>query len=408
MEGTGGTGTPREADTGFDRLLLAPDTVLEGLPDAVVAATRDGRIVFVNSLAEELFGYSQKELIGQPVERLWPERVRERYLRNMETYFATAHPLRFTSEAWGLRRDGTEFVGEMSWGILETTAGPLLLAIGRDVSARQAEEARLRGLAAISERALAGSNPADLAGDALELVRSTLPVPAAEIRLASGDVLARYGPATASALSIPIGNEGEMRLLCERALTEPELSAVRALANTLAGALARLRSEERMRHDALHDPLTGLANRVLLRDRLEHALARSAREGEPTGVAFVDLDHFKAVNDLHGHASGDALLAELARRMRAAVRPADTVARYGGDEFVVVCEGVDADGLRHLGQRLLDAVRQPVTLGGTRHQISASVGLALGLEDPDGLISAADDAVYGAKAKGGGIVELTD
>jgi len=407
MEGTGGTRTPGGGDEGFDQLLLPPEAILEGLPDAVVAASRDGRIVFVNSLAEELFGYAREELIGQPVDRIWPERVRERYRQNMEAYFASAHPLRFTSEAFGLRRDGTEFSGEMSWGILQTTAGPLLMAIGRDISARQAEEARLRGLAAIGERALAGANPADLAADAIELVRTTLPAQAVELRLHSGEVLARHGRAMSSALSVPVGTEGELRLLCARKLTDPEVSALRALANTLAEALARLRNEERMRHDALHDPLTGLANRVLLRDRLEHALARSAREGEPTGVAFVDLDHFKEVNDLHGHAAGDALLAELGRRMRAAVRPADTVARYGGDEFVVVCEGVDAEAMALLGRRLLDAVRQPLALGAARHRISASVGLALGVEDPDGLIAAADDAAYRAKAHGGGTVELS-
>ena len=89
----------------------------------MVAAKRDGRIVFVNALAEELFGYPREELLGRPVQTLWPARVRERYTRNMELYFATEHPLRFSIAAWGLRRDGSEFIGEMSWGILETTAG---------------------------------------------------------------------------------------------------------------------------------------------------------------------------------------------------------------------------------------------------------------------------------------------
>ena len=92
------------------------------------------------------------------------------------------------------------------------------------------------------------------------------------------------------------------------------MSFVRAVANTLATALARLRDEERMRHEALHDPLTGLANRTLLRDRLEHALARSGRDGGATGVVFVDLDNFKRVNDAYGHATGDAVLVELGKR----------------------------------------------------------------------------------------------
>ncbi len=81
-------------------LLLAPAAMLEGLPDAVVAAARDGGIVFANALAEELFGYPRSELIGRPVQTLWPERMRERYRRNMELYFATEHPLRFSTTAW--------------------------------------------------------------------------------------------------------------------------------------------------------------------------------------------------------------------------------------------------------------------------------------------------------------------
>ena len=157
--------------------------VLEGLPDATVAAGRDGRIVFANALAEGLFGYEHDELIGQPVQILWPERVRDRYTRNMELYFATEHPLRFTIRADGLRRDGTEFVGEMSWGIVETEAGPLLLAIGRDMTAHREAMARLQrqsrqvaAVAALGERALSGADVCDLAAEAVERMRETLPL----------------------------------------------------------------------------------------------------------------------------------------------------------------------------------------------------------------------------------------
>ena len=382
--------------------------VLEGLPDATVASARDGQIVFVNTLAEELFGSTSAELIGQHVSSLWPERVRERYTRNMDLYFATEHPLRFSTEAWGLRRDGTEFVGEMSWGIVETVAGPLLLAIGRDVSERRAAEMRLRAVAAMGERALAGADPADLAREAVELMRVTLPVAGAEVRLADGDVLAEDGSSTARPLRITVGAEDELVVWLDRDLSDDEMSFLRAIANTLATALARLRTEDRMRHEALHDPLTGLANRTLLRDRLEHALARSAREDALTGVLFIDLDAFKRVNDAHGHAAGDAVLVELGERLLTAVRPADTVARLGGDEFVVVCEEVDEAAALALGRRMEEAMREPVTVEGAETRLTASVGVALGREDPDGLLADADAAVYQAKAAGGGCVELFD
>src|SRR5215813_5254570 len=113
-EDEGQEGDVRE-NAGLEGLLVAPAailSILERLPDAVVAADRTGRIVFVNALAEELFGYPRDELLGQPVETLWPARVRERYVRNMHLYFATEHPLRFSIAAWGLRRDGSEFIGE--------------------------------------------------------------------------------------------------------------------------------------------------------------------------------------------------------------------------------------------------------------------------------------------------------
>jgi len=397
----------RAGDDALDELLLAPAGVLEGLPDAVVAASAAGTIVYVNHLAEELFGYPSHELVGRPVHVLWPERVRERYTTNMQLYFATEHPLRFSTEVWGLRRDGSEFMGEMSWGIVETPAGKLLLAIGRDVSERRAAEMRLRAVAAMGERALAGADPSDLANEAVELLRLTLPIERAAVVLASGDMLAEDGSGDRVDERLGIGNGDELVLACEQELADEELSFARAVANTLGTALARLRTEQQMRHEAVHDPLTGLANRTLLRDRLEHALARSQREEEhATGVLFVDLDNFKQINDAFGHAAGDAVLAELGRRLTAAVRPADTVARLGGDEFVVVCEEVDADAVLHLGDRLLTAIREPVKVGEVKHKLTASIGVALGRTDPDALLGDADAAVYQAKAAGRDRVEL--
>jgi diguanylate cyclase (GGDEF)-like protein/PAS domain S-box-containing protein len=389
-----------------DELLIAPAALLEGLPDAVVATGADGRISFMNGLAEELFGYTRDELLRKPVETLWPERLRERYTRNMRLYFATEHPLRFSTEVWGLRRDGSEFLGEMSWGIVATSAGPLLLAIGRDISEQRATEARLRALASMGERALVGASLAELAHDAVELIRSSLPIASVEVRLVDGTVLASAGPMTKVGLKLALGADDELLLAPERDFTDEEISFARTVASTLGMALARLREEERIRHDAFHDPLTGLANRILLRDRLEHALARSKRGGGATGVLFVDLDNFKDVNDEYGHAAGDAVLVELGQRLRMVMRPSDTVARLGGDEFVAVCEMVNEESVLALGRRLQKSIQLPMTIDGIHYNLSASIGIALGQADPDGLLGKADMAVYRAKAVGLGQIEF--
>jgi diguanylate cyclase (GGDEF)-like protein/PAS domain S-box-containing protein len=399
---------PPRRDTAETRRdgLPAPAELLEGLPDAVVVTGPDGRIWQVNSLAEELFGYPREELIGGPVQQLWSEHARERYTRNMELYFATEHSVRFSTEVWGRRRDGSEFIGEMSWGIVQTTDGPMLLAVGRDISRRRAAEARSRAIAALAERALAGAGVSELAEEAIDVMRTVLPLSGACVVLRDGSVPASYGSVREMGIRLPIGAVGEVMVAPERELDDDELDLVQSTANILATALARLRGEERMRHEAVHDALTGLANRTLLGDRLEHALARSKREGLQTAVLFVDLDHFKKINDTYGHAIGDIVLVEFANRLRTAVRPGDTVARFGGDEFVVVCEGIDEESAIVVAGRLQDAVRQPVFGGGARHRLSASIGIALGDGDADALIGRADTAVYLAKAAGGGHVEV--
>ena len=197
-----------------------------------------------------------------------------------------------------------------------------------------------------------------------------------------------------------------------RAFEPDEVEFLAAVANVVSGAVERHRVEEDIRHRALHDPLTGLPNRMLALDRLAGALARRRRDEGAVAVVLLDLDHFKLVNDSLGHDAGDALLTALAPRLQDAVRPSDTVARLGGDEFVVVCE--DLDGPRaavHVAERLVSAVRQPLVLGDTEHFASASIGIALAESadaDPQTLIRDADAAMYRAKERGRGRYELFD
>ncbi len=155
-------------------------------------------------------------------------------------------------------------------------------------------------------------------------------------------------------------------------------------------------------HQALHDPLTGLPNRLLLADRIGQALARSPRQSGHVTVLFLDVDLFKVVNDSLGHAAGDALLRELARRLTAVLRPGDTLARFGGDEFVIACENVPDDEVEPLAVRIAGAFDHPFLLEGRDVNVSVSIGIAVSRQDTDAetMIRDADAALYRAKAGG--------
>jgi diguanylate cyclase (GGDEF)-like protein len=174
----------------------------------------------------------------------------------------------------------------------------------------------------------------------------------------------------------------------------------------LAASVAHLAAWRLNEHQALHDPLTRLANRVLLGDQVERAVARRG----PLAVLFLDLNDFKAVNDRHGHASGDQLLVEVARRLAAAVRAGDTLARLGGDEFAVLLEDLrDHAEATQIAERLLQTLRAPIALAGTEVVVSASVGVALatdGRYGADDLLRNADMAMYVAKGHRTGRYEV--
>jgi diguanylate cyclase (GGDEF)-like protein len=193
--------------------------------------------------------------------------------------------------------------------------------------------------------------------------------------------------------------------------TQGDVNFMQAIANVLANAIERRQTEERTQHEALHDPLTGLPNRNLFLDRLQHALSVTARRQTAIAVLFLDLDQFKLVNDSLGHAAGDELLAAVAPRIEQALRPGDTVARFGGDEFAVLAEDVGNErGATRIAERIAEELSRPFILREREHFVSASVGISIGdgTEAPEALIRDADSALYRAKDHGRGGYEIFD
>jgi diguanylate cyclase (GGDEF)-like protein/PAS domain S-box-containing protein len=174
---------------------------------------------------------------------------------------------------------------------------------------------------------------------------------------------------------------------------------------------ARRRFEEELTHKALHDHLTGLANRALFLDRLRHALVGLRRRSGEMAILFVDLDRFKLVNDGLGHTAGDEVIREAARRLSAASRAEDTVARFGGDEFTILCENAGEQDAFLIAQRVLAAFARPFTHEGHEFHLDASIGIRvndLASADADSLLRDADVALYAAKEHGGGRFEVFD
>jgi diguanylate cyclase (GGDEF)-like protein len=196
-----------------------------------------------------------------------------------------------------------------------------------------------------------------------------------------------------------------------RRFTQADVNFMQAIANVLANAIERRRTEEQTQYEALHDSLTGLPNRNLFLDRLQHALSVAARHQTTIAVLFLDLDQFKLVNDSMGHAAGDELLAAVAPRIEQSLRPGDTVARFGGDEFALLVEDVgDGRGATRIAERIAEALARPFIVRDREHFVTASIGISIGTgaEEPEALIRDADAALYRAKDHGRGGYEIFD
>lgn len=236
--------------------------------------------------------------------------------------------------------------------------------------------------------------PLDAARTEATVLRETLPVSAED--LGDAQTVSRPGPALLN-LDQEIGRAADRALwvgpLALLAVAATAIAMIWRTAGTATTAQTRT------------DPLTGVATRPVLHDRLRHAVANAERNASQVALLFVDFDDFKRLNDDHDHDAGDRVLIEIADRLQAAARRTDLVVRWGGDEFVLLLENLDdSEGAAIAADKLLAAVREPISLGGVRVSTTASIGLAMYPEasrDPVDLIRMADAAMYAAKAAGG-------
>jgi diguanylate cyclase (GGDEF)-like protein/PAS domain S-box-containing protein len=269
-----------------------------------------------------------------------------------------------------------------------------LVAMSRDVLALLDPPAVCRAVSPSCEHLL-GRTPEELAGlDALSLVH---PADLGDVRASVQQLL--DGGRPLSLRFRMVHRDGSA--VWVHAYGAPPEPGGATYGVVLRDVTERMEFEELMHEAALHDPVTGLANRRMLDDALAAAVARSERSHQPLAALFTDLDRFKELNDTYGHATGDEVLRVVGRRLRGVTRAGDLVARYGGDEFVTIVLDAQPPVVARAADRIRAAVRRTITSGGHLHRVTASVGVAVWREGmtADELLVEADRAMYAEKRR---------
>jgi diguanylate cyclase (GGDEF)-like protein/PAS domain S-box-containing protein len=406
-------------------------------PDAMLVTDRSGRIVAANRQAEVLFGWSEEELCSMLVEALMPERFRRSHPEKRERYHAAPETRKMGSGPGfvACRRDGSEFPAEIGLSPLNQNRPDLVLVAIRDVSARRSVEERLFQERERAQVTLASIADAVITTDQAGVIDYLNP--AAE-RLTGWAANAAVGQPLDLVLPLVSEISGESvespALLCLREghVNPDEQVSLRRRAGALlpvaynvapisdlrgrtAGIVVVFRDVEeqrrlarRLSHEATHDGLTGLVNRAEFERRLAQAVER-AGGGIPATLCYMDLDHFKSVNDRWGHIAGDEVLRQVATVVTGLTRQRDTVARLGGDEFAALLESCAIEEGVRIGRKIqAGVVNHRFTWNMRSFHLGISVG-AVELDsesDPAALLLAADGACYASKAGGGLTVEV--
>ncbi|UVL15436.1 diguanylate cyclase [Pseudomonas atacamensis] len=425
------------------------------LLDAVCAVDKQGRFVFVSAACERIFGYTPDELIGRSMIELVHPADRQRTLAAAGEIMGGDPKHNFENRY--LRKDGS--VAHISWSARWSEVDQLRIAVARDITERKQAESRQAALYAISEAAHAAEDLLALFKRVHLLIGEWLPALNFSVALYDehcaqlnfpyhvddhelqpeqpGTVIGRLcaqvirsgqpmllTPDSADAtpdfaalvaeqnapcwLGVPLSSKnGTIGALIVKSLaggeryTEQDKELLQYVCAQVATAIERQQLHARLKRMAQYDQLTQLPNRELLRDRLRAALADARTGHGRIALLYVDLDRFKQVNDTHGHAVGDMLLQTVANRLKGCVRETDTVARIGGDEFVVLLHSVHTAGdPDSVAGKIRQVLAQPMRLDGHDLRIESSIGVARFPEhgeEEQQLFRHADQAMYAAK-----------
>ncbi|MCX4187703.1 GGDEF domain-containing protein [Methylophaga sp. OBS4] len=418
------------------------------LLDAICVVDKEGRFMFVSAGAERIFGYTPAEMIGQPmIEMVHPD-DRQKTLQTVEEIMAGVLKVDFENRY--LRKDGK--VVHLLWSARWSEADKMRVAVARDISKSKRAEAMQVALFDISEAAHTEESLLSLYQRIHQIVADLMPAKQFAIALyepKSGTVSFPYKTLEsttdaamqqfdATALCADVIHNGKTRLIPgaasvdsspnwlgvplksqngiigalmvqtyepDQLYTFNDQELLEFVSTQIAAAIERKLMLDRLQHLALYDQLTGLPNRELFHDRVQQALARARRQQQQLALFYLDLDKFKQVNDTLGHAVGDKLLQEAARRISLCVRESDTVVRFGGDEFVILLDRIAKQQTALVvAEKIRTELSQPFELDGNVIDMSASIGIALFPANGDSeqqLLLYADEAMYFAKRRGG-------
>lgn len=404
--------------------------VLDASHEIIAFLHADGRVRSINRAIEAVLGYPPDAVVGQIFsEYIHPDDL-DTTAKAIRTATTGGQVLGFQTRYTCM--DGT--LAYIEWNARYIPEEEAVLCIGRDVTQRrQAEEAlrhqerlyrvvvdhssdllglygadrKILYLSPSSEAGLGYTNSEAVAADPLQIAH---PDDAPAVLEAFESALqGKASTATYRARS----KSGEYLWLevANNPIFDDQGNVVQVLCSG-RDLGSRQRMQEQLTYQAFHDPLTGLPNRALFMDRLNHALARGVRSHQPVAVMFLDLDNFKLVNDSLGHDVGDQLLMAVGQRLRGCLRPSDTVARLGGDEFAVLLENMSGpDDAQQVAERIAQLWQTPIDLRGREVYVAFSIGIAPGLggqDRPEDLLRNADMAMYRAKQAGKGGYALYD